>query len=270
MGVRNKVVASWLVAMLALSGCSGIPVSVEADSEFTTLKSLLKAGVTKRVMTWATTEAGDSNPENISPLADALNKAWEPLFADLEPGKSHKWSTAGVALASEPDQIAVLCLPPVEFYLDQSHGVYCRIPEVKGGVAPVSGNIVLPHAVFQDELAVTPDAKKPAVMLMIAYFYASHLSRVMSEEGLAQAWLPSSRTQWCLAGVSLRALWPQARTTLPSQAPAPSPAPSAVAQPRPPLGLTYVFGGADSDDRHTSWVLEGLHGPDINSCFALS
>lgn len=253
----------WLPSLLAIlmAGC-GLPTSVIVSESFGPEDSLLNPNVSLQVMPLAIAEAGDANPARIRPLTEVLNRAWEPIVVAMASGNKQGWGEASLGLVADLDEVKALCAAPLPgFALDKTRGFYCRANMASGGGATslFIGNIVLPAEPFGNKLAETPDNKKQAVMTLVAYFYALHLRRVMTDMGLAQTWPEISRAQWCLTGLSLRALLPQAKSLA---------SPAASGQlPVLPLGLTHIFSGTNAEYRYAAWTREGMSSSTVNSCF---
>ncbi|HVI68913.1 MAG TPA: hypothetical protein VM581_00465, partial [Magnetospirillaceae bacterium] len=157
----------------------------------------------------------------------------------------------------------VYCQPHNPFDITQAHAIYCVAPAASPGSDVASapfGTIVLPGEHFKTEVGNAPGDHKQGVSVMMAYFYTLHIRQLLRQAGLISAlWGEASKTQWCLTGVSLRAL---GVVYLPSVAPA-----SLTPESLLPLNLTHVFSGQDVDDLHGKWVLEGFIHGSLNRCF---
>lgn len=256
----------WLASVLALTllatGCS----QAERQESDGTRKALLKNAVSVQAMPLATKPAAESNPVQVFALSDALNLAWQPLIASLAPDKASLWGKVSIQFISTNDALEGDCKYQ-GFDIALAHGVYCKAApassKAPGAASEASGHILLPNEHFWYELRNAPGDKFPNVAAMVSYFYALHVRRHLVDAGLvAIPWGEQSATQWCLTGVSLRALWPQ--PVILSSSP---PSAAVLTVDDLPLDLAHIFGGLDVDDRHWMWALEGYHAPSVNSCF---
>lgn len=255
----------WPVVALALmmTACGQAAEPTESDG---TQKASLKTAASASMPVATVTPGND--PLKPQVFVNALNAAWRPVIATLAPGKP-PLGGASAKLITKDEEVVGNCRYQ-NFKLDMAHGVYCQgggSPS-PGGTEAYAGYILFPDAQFRYEVGITSDDKLSGVMTMLGYFYALHMRAYLSSVGLASSWGERSQTQWCLTGVSVRALWPLAPVpalTPPGEA---ASSPSALTVDQVPLALTHVFSGADVDDRHFAWVLEGMNASSVMTCFA--